>query len=94
MNSLKGVLELYYDIDRFGLNIISIDSRYYYSSDRNNNYLNIFDYIKAYTLGMIPKNEVYKAAFEYFSLSYTLSIVYTFVGKLFPYQEKLKLHII
>jgi len=85
----KKRFEIYYDIDRrFEYNKHKDSRYYYYGRDRSNSYLNIFDYIKAYTLGMIPKNEVYKAAFEYFSLSYTLSALSIFsLDKLLPYQE-------
>ncbi len=55
----------------------------------NNNLLSILDYIKAYTLKLIPENEVYKAAFEYYRLDYSLNTLsMLLLDKLSDYQKR------
>ena len=81
---------VFYDIDRrFQNNAHNKKLGGYYGNPQNKNKLCIFDYVKAYTLGLIPENEIYKAAFEYYSLEYTLdSLSMLLLDKLMPYQEK------
>lgn len=78
-----------HDIDRrFQSNLHNQNEPRYYSRPLNSNKLSILDYVKAYTLGMIPENEIYKAAFEYYSLEYTLdNMSVLLLETLMPYQK-------
>mgnify|MGYP000660485868 CR=1 FL=1 len=64
---------LFYLLDnKFRINDKNKPNVSYYSRPNNRGYLDIFDYIKAYTMKLIPIDIVYKAAFEDIGLSASL----------------------
>lgn len=79
---------IYYDYDRrFKANEYN-QSGYYYSA-RDNNTLDILDYVKAFTLGIVTENEIYKAAFDYSSLEYTTGrLSMLFLDTLSEYEKR------
>lgn len=85
---------LFYDVDRrFQFYVHSKTATGYYSAADSKNRLGILDYVKAHTLGMIPENEVYKAAFVYDDLKNTLSTFsLLLVDNLSDYQKRQLAH--
>ncbi|MDE5965403.1 MAG: DUF4132 domain-containing protein, partial [Lachnospiraceae bacterium] len=88
--AFKERFSVLYDIDRkLNANQHNAEKRSLYASPQNYNFLSIFDYVQAFLYGMIPENEIYKAAFCYFSLEYTLDSMSILMREnLFPYQRK------
>lgn len=64
---------------------------YYGSGSRNQNFLNIYYYVKAYTMGIIAEDMVYKAAFEMMGIRNAVIELGTFMKDKFTYNEKANL---
>jgi len=83
----KICFQLLYDLDRrFDFN--HHEEYRYYNANTNRNFLLIYDYIKACNMGLIQENEIYKAAFEYYSLSVVLSALSVLLLENMPIYQK------
>lgn len=64
------------------------ENTYYHYREPDSNLLNILDYVKAYIMGMIPEDLMYKAVFETYGLAYSfqqLGLLYQ--DKMTPYSR-------